>query len=106
LKETGPTIVEARGTVGKVGVIKVVESLADLDRSIDVDEITAGVVLHPPPSTVDPTRGSVGVVVCEPVRVGSGSLVESDVGIDVELSVRIPAQDISRGHSHQDKCRP
>jgi hypothetical protein len=37
LEETLPTIVETWGTVGEVWVVKVVESLADLDGGINVD---------------------------------------------------------------------
>jgi hypothetical protein len=37
LEETLSTIVETRGTVGEVWIVKVVESLADLYGGIDVD---------------------------------------------------------------------
>jgi len=41
LEETLSTIVETRGTIGKVWIVKVVESLADLDGGIDVDLMSA-----------------------------------------------------------------
>ena len=37
LEKTLSTIVETRGTIGEVRVIKVVESLPDLDRCLDID---------------------------------------------------------------------
>ena len=43
LEETLSTIVETRGTIGKVWIVKVVESLADLDGGIDVDLIVSSV---------------------------------------------------------------
>ena len=43
LEETLPTIVEAWGTVGEVWIVKVVESLADLDGGVDVDLIVSSV---------------------------------------------------------------
>jgi hypothetical protein len=45
------------------------------------------VILHPASSAVNPTRSSVGVVVGELVRTGWGSLVYSDIKINVQLIV-------------------
>jgi hypothetical protein len=44
-------------------------------------------ILHPASSAVNPTRSSVGVVVGELVRTGWGSLVYSDIEINVKLHV-------------------
>jgi len=47
LKKTLSTIVEAWGTVGEVWVVKVVESLADLDGGIDVNLSSALLIIVP-----------------------------------------------------------
>jgi hypothetical protein len=92
---------ETRGSIGEVWIIKVVESLADFDGSINIDlgislarnresttyQVTTGVILHPTSSAVDPTRGSVSVVVGESVRFGP--LVKGDIDVNVKLPVSL-----------------
>lgn len=46
LEKTLSAIVETRGTVGKVGVVKRVEPLANLDRSVNVDLSLAPSLTH------------------------------------------------------------
>ena len=46
LEKTLSTIVETRGTIGKVGVVKRVESLANLDRGVNVDLSLATSLAH------------------------------------------------------------
>lgn len=54
LEKTLSTVVETRGTVGKVGVVKRVESLANLDRSVNVDLSSAPSLTHQPVLTRSP----------------------------------------------------
>ena len=65
LEETLSTIVETRGTIGKVWIVKVVESLADLDGGIDIDLIVSSVYFYslgysPSHHKCDPSSSLVG----------------------------------------------
>lgn len=65
LKETLSTVVETRGTIGEVRIVKIVESLANLDGGIDVDLIVSSFYLwilsySPSLHRYDPSSSLVG----------------------------------------------